>query len=244
MSEEVREKRTRRSKSEMNELRTPYQRLSEKFPEKFLKRRIINQGTSDERVIEYIGGDKVIERLNEIIGLGWNFEIVDKIVDIDIGQIAVLGRLSADIGGVKVVKEQWGSSAIDTYPNGRVISLGDNIKAATTDALKKCATRIGVGLYLYDSESMKFPEQSYVPPVTKAKEVSVEKIRDSLDKKASKAQVSTIIKIIKDNELDESAVKQKYSVEKISDMSNSSASEFIVRWRELFTKQDSSNSAQ
>lgn len=244
MSEEILEKRVRRSKSELNESKTPYQRLCDKFPEKYLKRRLLNQGTPDEKVIEYIGGDKVIERLNEVIGFAWGFEIVDKIIDIDIGQIAILGRLSANIDGVVTRKEQWGSSAIDTYSNGRIVSLGDNIKAATTDSLKKCATLLGVGLYLYDSESMKFPEQNYVLPTTQKKEEEANKIKESLNQKASKAQVSTIIKIIKDNELDEQKVKERYGVEKFSDMSNLSASEFIVKWRDIFaaTEVSSSNS--
>lgn len=244
MSEEIKEKKIkRRSKSELYEIKTTYQKLSEKFPDKFVKRRLINSGTSDEKVIEYIGGDKVVERLNEVIGFNWTFEVVDKIVDIDIGQIAILGRLSAEVDGVKTFKEQWGSSVIDTYSNGRVVSLGDNIKAATTDSLKKCATLYGVGLYLYDSESMKFPDNKCVPPSKASTESSIEKIRDSLERKASKAQVSTIIKIIKDNELDEKLIKEKYNVEKFVDMSNSSASEFIVRWREMFQKSEHSNSS-
>ena len=235
-------RRARRSKDEIIESTTSYQKLCDKFPDKFVKRRILNQGTSDEKVIEYIGGDKVIERLNSVIGYDWSFEIADKIIDVEIGQIAILGRLTAVIDGVKTTKEQWGSSVIETYSNGRIVCLGDNIKAATTDSLKKCASLLGVGLYLYDSESMKFPEQSIVPPSTKSKEDEVERIKSSLNKKASKAQVSTIIKIIKDNELNESAVKERYNVENFSDMSNSSASEFIVKWREIFTPPERSNS--
>src|SRR5438552_19042939 len=32
---------------------------------------------------------------------------------------------------------------------GALVSLGDDLKAAATDALKKCATFLGVGLHLY-----------------------------------------------------------------------------------------------
>ena len=51
MSEENKEKRSRRSKEEINESKTSYERLAEKFQEKYLKRRILNEGTKDERVI-------------------------------------------------------------------------------------------------------------------------------------------------------------------------------------------------
>lgn len=241
MSEEIK-KRTRRTKEEINEYKDLYHRLCEKFPDRFLKKRILNQGTPDEKVVEYIGGDKVVDRLNDAIGLGWSFTIQDRIIDVEIGQIAVLGRLSVTIDGSLITKEQWGSSAIETYSNGRVVSLGDNIKAATTDSLKKCATLLGVGLYLYDSESMKFPDVNYVVPSTREKDNKIKMISESIDKKASKAQVSTIIKIIKDNELNETDVKNRYNVENFSEMSNSSASEFIVRWREIFPPGGVSNS--
>ena len=245
MSEENKEKRARRSKEEINESKTSYERLAEKFQEKYLKRRILNEGTKDERVIEYIGGDKVVERLNNVLGVAnWSFTISDRIVDVDIGHIAVLGRLEAIVDGVATVKEQWGSSVIETYSNGRVVCLGDNIKAATTDALKKCATLVGVGLYLYDSESMKFPDVNCVIPGGKEKNDKINELRSSVNKKASKAQVSTIIKIIKDNEISESDVKERYGVENFSEMSNSSASEFIVKWREIFSKQESNSDSK
>lgn len=241
---EAKEKRVRRSREEINESKTTYERLIEKFPEKYLKRRILNEGTREEKVVEYIGGDKVVERLNEVFGVvNWNFIVSDRIIDIDIGHIAILGRLVVVEDGKETVKEQWGSSVIDTYSNGRVVCLGDNIKAATTDALKKCATLVGVGLYLYDSESMKFPDMNCATPVGKEKENTVECLRNSVNKKASKAQVSTIIKIIKENDISETEVKERYGVENFSEMSNSSASEFIVKWKELFRKQDSNSSS-
>ena len=242
MSEDTKEKRIRRSKEEINESKTFYEKLTDKFPEKFLKRRILNEGTKDEKIVEYIGGDKVVERLNDVVGVSnWSFTISDRIIDVDIGQIAILGRLVVTRDGVETVREQWGSSVIETYSNGRVVCLGDNIKAATTDALKKCATLIGIGLYLYDSESMKYPDMNCISPVGKNKETAIESYRESINKSASKAQVSTMIKIVKENGLDELAIKNRYGVENLSEMSSSSASEFIVKWRELFCKQESNS---
>ncbi len=237
-------KRQRRSKTEVNSSKTTYERLSEKFPERFIKRRLINQGTADEKVIEYIGGDKVIERLNSVIGFNWSFTIEDRIIDIEIGQIAILGRLEAVIDNIKTVKEQWGSSAIDTYSNGKVISLGDNIKAATTDSLKKCATLIGVGIYLYDSESMKFTDKNYVAPSTKETEVKAEEIREAINKAATKAQISSIIKISKENNINVESILKKYGVEKISDMKRSDAANFIVNYSSIVEEiSNSSNSS-
>ncbi|MBW2014490.1 MAG: hypothetical protein JRI69_12010 [Deltaproteobacteria bacterium] len=36
--------------------------------------------------------------------------------------------------------------------NGEMVSLADDLKAAATDAIKKCATLMGVGLHLYSSD--------------------------------------------------------------------------------------------
>jgi hypothetical protein len=41
--------------------------------------------------------------------------------------------------------------------SGEVISLGDDLKAAATDALKKAATLLGVGLHLYSEETRQQP---------------------------------------------------------------------------------------
>src|SRR5437016_10770776 len=45
---------------------------------------------------------------------------------------------------------QFGVSQLTREKNGgALVSLGDDLKAASTDAMKKCATFLGVGLHLY-----------------------------------------------------------------------------------------------
>jgi hypothetical protein len=63
--------------------------------------------------------------------------------------VIVIGQLNA--GGI--VKSQFGSSRITrAKETGDIISLADDLKAAATDALKKAATLLGVGLHLYRNE--------------------------------------------------------------------------------------------
>jgi hypothetical protein len=58
----------------------------------------------------------------------------------------VLGKLTAE----GITKMQFGVSQVTREKNGgALISLGDDLKAAATDSLKKCATFLGVGLHLY-----------------------------------------------------------------------------------------------
>ena len=64
-------------------------------------------------------------------------------------EVIVIGQLNA--GGI--VKSQFGSSRITRAKDtGDIISLADDLKAAATDALKKAATLLGVGLHLYRNE--------------------------------------------------------------------------------------------
>lgn len=98
--------------------------------------------------LDYIEGSSVIQRLNDSFEAKWSFEIMEhKILD-NADEVVVLGKLTAS----DVVKSQFGSSKITkARETGNIISLADDLKAAGTDALKKCATLLGVGLHLYKS---------------------------------------------------------------------------------------------
>lgn len=96
--------------------------------------------------VEYVEGHLIIARLNEAFEGKWSFEIVRHDILEDRGEVLVLGKLSAE----GVVKMQFGVSQITRDRETKaIVSLGDDVKAAGTDALKKCATFLGVGLHLY-----------------------------------------------------------------------------------------------
>jgi hypothetical protein len=64
----------------------------------------------------------------------------------------VVGRLTAG----EVVKMAFGGSTITTNSTtGEVVSIADDLKAAATDALKKAASMLGVGLHLYQDNGDK-----------------------------------------------------------------------------------------
>jgi len=96
------------------------------------------------QTLDYVSGYTVIERLNEAFESAWSFEIISHEIHQD--EVVVIGKLSAE----GIVKTQFGSSRITrAKETGDIISLADDLKSATTDALKKCATLFGVGLHLY-----------------------------------------------------------------------------------------------
>ena len=94
------------------------------------------------KVLSYIETHAVIARLNEGCD-AWGFELVkDEIVE---DEVIVVGKLVAD----GVIKMAFGGATITRDREGRIVDLGDTHKAAASDALKKAASLLGVGLELY-----------------------------------------------------------------------------------------------
>src|SRR5262249_32906623 len=81
--------------------------------------------------LDYVEGHSVIARLNEALEGTWSFEIVQHEVHGD--EVVVLGKLTAET----IVKMNFGVSQITRKEGGAVVSLGDDLKAAATDAMKK-----------------------------------------------------------------------------------------------------------
>lgn len=102
------------------------------------------------RVFYYLRHQYVTEKLNDLCGRDWDFRVLRERMDED--NITVLGELTVRVAGRVIVKSQYGSDTVERFtdgPNkGKPLSIGDNFKAAASDALKKCATLIGLGLDL------------------------------------------------------------------------------------------------
>jgi hypothetical protein len=108
----------------------------------------------------YITPDFVIETLNEAFGFDWSTKIVfsERYED----TVVVGLELSVpDPTGKVVVKQQFGSCDIT-----KGLGVGEAFKGAASDAMKKCATLLGLGLELYQDEPSSGPA-SFVPPTSK-----------------------------------------------------------------------------
>ncbi len=104
----------------------------------------IRQRKGRNGVLDYVEGHTVIARLNEALDGAWSFEITHHEIRED--EVLVIGRLTAET----ITKMAFGTSQVTREKGGgQVVSLGDDLKAAATDAMKKCATFLGVGLHLY-----------------------------------------------------------------------------------------------
>jgi len=127
--------------------KTTDERLSQPFDTTFTD---IRGGVA----VTFITGEQVARRLNEVLGVsGWSFRILRHDINPEADEAWALGELVAEIGERTVVRQQFGSQKIRrSRSSGAPLDLGFDLKGASTDALKKCASLLGVGLYLSRKE--------------------------------------------------------------------------------------------
>lgn len=121
--------------------------LLKNTPAKYVKKRPAKGGGT----WDYVTGGYVRKCLNLMFGWDWSFEIIDeKILH---GEAIVKGRLTCNSNGKTIVKMQFGNKDI-MFKKGTEIplSIGNDLKAAATDALKKCAAEIGIAADIYNKE--------------------------------------------------------------------------------------------
>jgi hypothetical protein len=113
--------------------------LTRPFESAQIKRR---QGAHGKE-LSYVDVAAVITRLNEAFDHEWTFEVTSH--EIQENEAIVVGRLTA----AGITKMAFGGSSITLDRDGRVVSIADDLKAAASDALKKCASLLGVALEMY-----------------------------------------------------------------------------------------------
>ena len=110
-----------------------------------------------EKSMKYVDVSYMTTALNFATLMDWSFESVETTVD-DVEEydskkkknvikkhISVLGRLTVHTTeGKEIIKEQWGSQVLKYK-----MEMGDARKAAASDALKKCASMLGIAADVY-----------------------------------------------------------------------------------------------
>lgn len=137
-----------------------YQNLSEAFPPE-MERNLSKSGTN----LVYIPVSEVINRLNKVLGVDkWSFKIVECKRDaIDPDYVVAHVRIDWFVGAAEdftlITRDGFGGQKIKRTKQGQIVDLGDEFKGAISDALKKAAQTLGVGLYLARSEDAMEIEQ-------------------------------------------------------------------------------------
>ena len=129
--------------------------LAQPFPPKLIKK------PAPGKHGDYVKHSTINERLLHELG-GFSFEVVEVIRGLapemktekntyaarDNAVVGVLGRLTVTVDGVERVITEVGSE-----DNPAMSHDGDNLKNAASDALKRCAMRLGVGLHLWSGDA-------------------------------------------------------------------------------------------
>ena len=130
-------------------------RILVKTPEQYIKKRPAKGGGQ----WDYVTGGYIKKCLNLLFGWDWSFEIVDD--KIMAGEAIVKGKLTCHSNGRTIVKMQFGNKDViykkesDKDGNRVPLSIGNDLKAAATDALKKCAAEIGIAADIYNKEDFR-----------------------------------------------------------------------------------------
>ena len=106
--------------------------------------------------LAYVDHAYVTRTLNEAFGWDWDFEADNEEIlynrDVPF-EVRCRGKLTVRLQGRSIVKMQFGCQPIEMKRDGSApVSLGDAFKGAASDALKKCASLLGIALDLYDSD--------------------------------------------------------------------------------------------
>ena len=122
------------------------QLLLKKTPDKYVRKRPAKGGGE----WEYVSIGYVQKVLNLMFGFDWDFEIINQQV---IGNEAIVqGRLTVRTNGRTITKSQFGNKDIMMKKDGSYLSIGNDLKAAASDCLKKCAAMVGIAADIYNKQ--------------------------------------------------------------------------------------------
>lgn len=118
--------------------------ITQKTPRQFIKSRPGPGG----QILSYVEVGYVINILNQVFGWDWDFRILDQ--QIGNKQVWVRGELTVRVKEHSITKGQYGGADIKfNRSTSQPVSIADDLKAAVSDCLKKCASMLGIAGDVY-----------------------------------------------------------------------------------------------
>lgn len=154
---------------------------------------------------DYVTGVYIKKVLNYCFGWMWDFEIKEHGREKNL--IWVLGRLTIKnkSGKPMIVKEQFGRADIKYYRDKTkgIVDYGNDLKAAATDALKKCASELGIASDVYGKQEFQViqkQDKGFTPPEIEVVERKPEpKIKPIVETQLIGQKVEKLKKMLKGN---------------------------------------------
>lgn len=105
----------------------------------------------------YVAASHVVEVLNKVFGYAWSFEILTPERDaleiaVKTGCVSLKGSLTVLTQVGPITKQQFGRKEVAVTKAGKILDFGNDMKAAASDALKKCASELGMFRDVYAPE--------------------------------------------------------------------------------------------
>lgn len=150
---------------EKKERKDVYGPLSEAFPQEM--ERTLNKGGTN---LTYIPVSEVINRMNKVLGVeNWSFTVTSwqQLGTSIVAHVSV----KATINGIEVTRDGVGGQKVKMNKQGEPVDIGDEVKGAVSDALKKAVQTLGVGLYLARSDEAMEIEMAMDMPVDESTQV-------------------------------------------------------------------------
>lgn len=118
--------------------------ITQKTPPQYIKKRPGPGG----QILDYVEIGYVVNMLNQAFGWDWDFRILDQ--QVGRRQVWVRGELTVRVGQRAIVKAQYGGADIKMNKStNEAVSVADDLKAAASDCLKKCASLLGIAGDVY-----------------------------------------------------------------------------------------------
>lgn len=129
-----------------------------------------------------------------------------------------------------ITKQQWGSAPIQCYKGtDTIIDLGNDLKAATTDALKKCATLLGVALYLYHEDEVVVTFDYTEKDIEEMTEKEKERLKEEIAKKTpiEPSQVQAIVNVLNRAKVEPRVLLKFVKIKSLDELTKAEASDII-----------------
>ncbi len=169
----------------------------QKFFSETPKEKILTRSAKGGGSWDYVAGSYVTQVLNSLFGFLWSFEVITSMEDAfktaSSGTVVVQGRLRVKIGDEWVTKEQYGRKEV-TYKKGTkdLLDFGNDLKAAATDAKKKCASELGLFADVYAKED--FFEVRIVEETENGGLITIDDLLEELKEATTEEEIRAVTK--------------------------------------------------
>lgn len=161
-------------------------------PKQFVKKRPAKGGGT----WDYVSTGYVQKILNITFGWNWDFQVIDWKYIPDVSQVIVHAKLTVRCGQNVIIKEQFGRKDVKMMKDkSAVLDLGNDIKGATSDALKKCASLLGIASDIYNNSEFRAVEI-----IDRLPDIEVDKAIDALKNGTTMEQLKKKFSITKEQE--------------------------------------------